>query len=679
MPDAAPVALIFAPRGRDAEVARTLLREAGISASVCGDLTALQRAIDDTTLFVILTEEAAAAGDLRGIAARLSAQPAWSDLPFIVLTRRGGDIERNPVAARLSNVLGNVTFLERPFHPTTFVSLARTAVRGRRRQFEARTRMLELAEGERRLQTALQAGRLGSWELDLESRQVTATDACKALFGRQPGESLSYDELVAAIHPEDRARMEEAVRRSLETGADYATEYRTVWRDGSVRWAEVRARIVRDDGRAPRLIGVSADITERKTAEERLRQLNETLEDRVAERTRALEEAHRTVVAEITQRERAENQLRQSQKMEMIGQLTGGIAHDFNNLLMAVLGNLELLRKHVPAEPRVSRLIEGAMQGAQRGAVLTQRLLAFAHQQELQLAPSDLAALVRGMSDLLARSIGTRIELSIEMPERLPPAMIDANQVELALLNLAVNARDAMPEGGTLSIAAELAAARPGDDLAPGAYIRLTVADTGCGMDAETLAKATEPFFSTKGVGKGTGLGLSMVHGLAVQLGGALRLSSEKGKGTTAELWLPVTSHDVPRHEAPHDETPPPKPKQGLRILVVDDDVLISMSTVGMLEDLGHEAVEVNSGERALELLAQDRSFDLMITDYAMPRMTGVQLARKARETRPALPILLATGYAETPTGTDLPRLSKPYHQAQLGEEITKLMAVRSA
>ncbi|MBX3501439.1 MAG: response regulator [Alphaproteobacteria bacterium] len=671
--------MIFAPQGRDAEVARALLKEAGIAALICADLAALERAIDERTSFVILTEGAAAAGDLRGIAKLLAAQPAWSDLPFIVLTRRGGDIERNPAAARLSQVLGNVTFLERPFHPTTFVSLARTAVRSRRRQYEARTHMRALAEGERRLQSALQAGRLGSWELDLDSRQLTATEACKALYGRQPHEGLSWDELVAAIHPEDRGWAQDALRRSIEVGGDYAIEYRTVWRDGSVQWAEIRARVVRDDGRAARLIGVSADITERKTAEERLHQLNETLEDRVAERTRELEEAHKTVVAEMTQRQRAEDQLRQAQKMEMIGQLTGGIAHDFNNLLMAVMGNLELLRKRVPPDARIVRLIEGAAQGAQRGAVLTQRLLAFARQQELQVEPSDVAALVRGMSDLLARSVGARIEIAIEVPDGLPRAMIDANQVELALLNLAVNARDAMPEGGSLSIRAQGIEAPAGTDLAPGTYVRLSVADTGCGMDAETLAKATEPFFSTKEVGKGTGLGLSMVHGLAVQLGGALRLSSEPGKGTVAELWFPATGGDAPRRDESPAAAPGATPAQGLKILVVDDDVLISMSTVGMLEDLGHEAIEVNSGERALELLAQDRPFDLMITDYAMPRMTGVQLARKARDARPGLPILLATGYAETPAGTDLPRLSKPYHQAQLGEEIARLMAARAS
>jgi signal transduction histidine kinase len=339
--------------------------------------------------------------------------------------------------------------------------------------------------------------------------------------------------------------MQMAVRRSIETGADYASEYRTVWRDGSIHWAEVRARLVAaSHPYRRRMVGVSSDITDRKTAEDRLRKLNETLEERVLERTAELENAHKLVLGEIAQRERAEELLRQAQKMEMIGRLTGGIAHDFNNLLMAVLGNLELLRKHISADPRAARLIDGASQGAQRGASLTQRLLAFARKQDLQVRPTDIIALVKGMTGLLERSIGSRVGLVMDLPPSLPPALIDANQVELALLNLAVNARDAMPDGGTLSIKAELTST-VGEGLNAGAYLRLSVADTGGGMSPEILAKATEPFFSTKEAGKGTGLGLSMVHGLAVQLEGALRdrrhCRSERGRrsGCSCGLWQP--------------------------------------------------------------------------------------------------------------------------------------------
>ncbi len=347
-----------------------------------------------------------------------------------------------------------------------------------------------------------------------------------------------------AIHPDDAARMKDALRNTIETGADYSITYRIVWPDGSIHGAEIRAQLHRDrTGRPIRLVGVSADITERMQAEEQQRHLNETLEERVAERTRELEEAHSLVLAEVSQRERAEEQLRHAQKMEAIGQLTGGVAHDFNNLLMAVLGNLELLRKHLTGDAKATRLIDGALQGAQRGASLTQRLLAFARRQDLQVGPVDLAGLVTNMQDLLQRSVGSRIAIEVVAPERLPAVSADANQVELALLNLAVNARDAMPDGGTIKIGLKEAVQPTVSDLlAPGRYVVLSVIDQGQGMDAATLQKAIEPFFSTKELGKGTGLGLSMVHGLALQLNGQLKLASAVGEGTTADLWIPVST-----------------------------------------------------------------------------------------------------------------------------------------
>jgi nitrogen-specific signal transduction histidine kinase/CheY-like chemotaxis protein len=399
----------------------------------------------------------------------------------------------------------------------------------------------------------------------------------------------------------------------------------------------------------------------------------------VRERTKEVNAAHQTLLEEVAQRERAEEQLRQSQKMEAIGQLTGGVAHDFNNLLMVVLGNLELLGKHVGGDAKATRLVDGAIQGARRGAALTQRLLAFARQQDLQVKPVDLTELVSGMNDLLRRSVGSSISIKTTLPATLPPALVDANQLELALLNLAVNARDAMPDGGTLSISLREEQVA-GDDgaLDKGAYLVLAVADSGTGMDAETLKKAVDPFFSTKELGKGTGLGLSMIHGLAVQLNGALRLTSELGVGTIAELWLPATER---RPERPAEaERPVPQAASRLKILLVDDDALIAMSSVEMLEDLGHEVVEANSGAQALELIS-GQHFDLVITDYSMPGMTGAQLAQATRDIHPGLPIVLATGYADLPAGTDidLPRLAKPYDQAQLAKEIAKAMASETA
>ncbi|MGN6082786.1 ATP-binding protein [Trinickia sp.] len=564
-------ALILAPHGRDAAVAAALLKQSGIESVVCRDVPRFSALLADKIGCAVMTEEALRGADLAAIAAWVSQQPAWSDFPFIVLTQRGGVPERNGCAGRLADTLGNVIFLERPFHPTTFVSVVRTAQRGRYRQYEARTRMQALHEGEARLRAALTAG---------------------------------------------------------------------------------------------------------QRAEESLRRLNETLEAKVGERTAQLEHAHATVLEEMRQRERTEDALRQVQKMEMIGQLTGGVAHDFNNLLMAVMGNLELLRKQAPNEKAV-HLIDGALRGAQRGASLTQRLLAFARQQDLRIEPTNLSQLIGGMTDLLERSVGAGIELNVALPAHVPLTLADANQIELALLNLVVNSRDAMPDGGTISIRVDAIRCAESIDLAAGEYVRLTVSDTGRGMDPETLSKATEPFFTTKEVGKGTGLGLSMIHGLALQLDGALRLQSAAGRGTRAELWLPVTSQRPSLPTRPSAAPPEDRPAPvRATILLVDDDALISTSTAYLLEDLGHEVIEANSGGDALAVLETGRRVDLLITDYAMPKMTGTQLAAAARALRPDLPVIIATGYADLPPGNsmDLPRLRKPYRQQQLLSEIAKAL-----
>ena len=685
-------AIVFAPHGRDAAVAQTLLLEAGIASTICGSLGKFAASLSDGACFAVLTEEAVASADLRMIAGWVAAQPSWSDLPFIVLTQRGGGPERNPAASRLSDILGNVTFLERPFHPTTFVSVARTALKGRERQYDARTRMEELRESEARLRTALLAGHLGAWELDLETWILLCSETCKAVFGRGPDELFTYLDMLGSVYPEDRPRMQVALQRSVKTGSDFAIEYRTVWPDGGIHWAEVRARIMRNESEAgSRLVGVTSDITSRKAAEDAWRQLNETLEQRVRQRTAELEQAHKAVLEQIRSREEAEERLRQSQKLEMIGQLTGGVAHDFNNLLMAVLANLELLGKIVPPGSREARLLDGASQGARRGAVLTQRLLAFARSQDLNVEPVDMASLLDGMLDLLERSVGSLVQMRLNVAERLPFALADANQIEMALLNLVLNAKDAMPEGGDLSIAVDVV--RLGTErrdapegLAPGTYLRVVMIDSGHGMDRETLARAIDPFFTTKGRGKGTGLGLSTIHGLAVQLNGALRLASEPGRGTRAELWLPASGGPRLAPVAHSPARVEPGTEDGLRpasratILVVDDDALVAMSTTGMLEDLGHDVIETHSGARAVAVLRDAQRVDLMITDFSMPGMTGLQLARAARQLRPGLPILLATGYAELPSGETIafPRLGKPYKQSQLAAEIAKLLAPSS-
>lgn len=399
------------------------------------------------------------------------------------------------------------------------------------------------------------------------------------------------------------------------------------------------------------------------------------LEHLVVQRTQALQNANRQLREESKRRERAQAALMQAQKLETMGQLVGGVAHDFNNLLMAVIGNLELLARKIDRDPRQARLLHGAMEGARRGAILTQRLLAFARKQELQSRATNIQTLVQDMRDLIERSVGPLINVEIHAGEPLPSVNIDPNQLEMALLNLAVNARDAMLTGGTLTIAMERCVATVEQpDLQAGDYVRLSVQDTGAGMDAATLARAVEPFFSTKGAGKGTGLGLSMVHGLAEQSGGAFRLHSTLGEGTRADLWLPVAeSAPAPLAlPAPIEAAAAPA-----TILLVDDDALIASSTAALLEDLGHRVTEAHSGHEALVLLQDGLAPDIVVTDYAMPGMTGMDLAVALRKQHPKLPILLATGYAELQgvQPIELPRIAKPYTQQQLSAEITRLIS----
>ncbi|WP_413043524.1 PAS domain S-box protein [Pseudomonas sp. YJ42] len=375
--------------------------------------------------------------------------------------------------------------------------------------------------------------------------------------------------------------------------------------------------------------------------------------------------------------EKAREALFQSQKMESLGRLTGGIAHDFNNLLMAVLGGLEIVRRRVADDPTIVPLLDNTIHGAQRGIALSQRMLAFARRQELHLEAVEVPALVQGMADLLRQSLGPRIQIETRFPLSLKPVLADVNQLEMALLNLAVNARDAMPEGGTVTISAREHRLDSTDGpLASGNYLCLAVTDEGEGMDEATLAQAMEPFFTTKDVGKGTGLGLSIVHGLAAQSGGRLVLESKKGRGTTAELWLPLAaSAGMPLEGAVLDVSEPRRPV-ALNVLVVDDDPLVLMTTAAMLEELECNVYEASSAEFALEVLAQ-HAVDLVLTDQTMPQMTGSQLAEVIRQRYPALPIILATGYADNLSGLagSLPRLDKPFNQDMLAQSIASAMS----
>ena len=383
-----------------------------------------------------------------------------------------------------------------------------------------------------------------------------------------------------------------------------------------------------------------------------------------------------TVISDVTARNRAEMALRQAQKLEALGSLTSGVAHDFNNLLMIILGSLQLLARRLPeGDARTARLVDAALEGARRGAALTSRLLAFARQQELMPMPIDPSDLFASVRQMLVHLLGPTIQIEQDVPPGTWNLRADPNQLELALLNLGSNARDAMPGGGVLRLTARNATVTtpesaflgtPSRPEAPsGDHVVLTVSDTGMGMDEAALARAADPFFTTKGPGKGTGLGLSMVHGFVVQSGGALILSSQPGAGTSVELWLPRTTDPVPDVVALPVVTRAASPSgRGPRILLVDDDRLVVAGTIGMLEELGHESVRTaGSGEAALAVLREDGPFDLLLTDHVMPGMSGAALASRARELYPDLSIVIASGFAELDAlaGVPWPRLRKPY------------------
>jgi nitrogen-specific signal transduction histidine kinase len=381
----------------------------------------------------------------------------------------------------------------------------------------------------------------------------------------------------------------------------------------------------------------------------------------------------------IAERAAAMAKLHEAQKLETLGQLTGGVAHDINNLLTPITGALDLLnRRHADGDQRMARLIDGALQSAERARVLVSRLLGFARRQALVTRAVDISSLLDGMRDLMTSSIGSTIELRIVAPEDLPPALADANQLELAILNLCVNSRDAMRNGGVLTVAAEPAVVGPGGtaNLKPGAYVRLSVIDTGEGMDEATLAKAIEPFFSTKEIGKGTGLGLSMVHGLAAQLGGAFTITSTPGKGTRADLYLPVTN--AAAQSIQRAVLGPVRSIRPLAVLLIDDEELVRAGTAEMLRDLGHTVHEAEGGAEALAKLAGGLKVDAVVTDYMMPRMNGAELAERLNELQPGLPILIITGYAGNDLELPLPQLAKPFRQADLAAALDALVDTSS-
>jgi signal transduction histidine kinase len=511
-------AIILVPRERDSQLALMMLNEAGYDGVVTQDLTGLCDELVQGVGLLLIASEAILDADLEPLFSLIERQPVWSDLPIVLLTHHGGP-EQNP-AYRFGPQLGNVTFLERPFHPVTLISLVTTALRGRRRQYEARDRLIDLSQSELRLQTTL-----------------------------------------------------------------------------------------------------------------------ETLEQQVEERT-----------AQLRHNEEA---LRQAQKMEAVGQLTGGIAHDFNNMLTGIIGSLELLRRRL-ARGRtddLDSLIDLGVTSANRAAGLTHRLLAFSRRQSLDSKPVEINTLVVSMGELLQRSINESIQLDMQLSEGLWVAEVDPNQLESALLNLVINARDAMPGGGRLVVNTSnqhlaIGATETQGNLEPGDYVVLSVTDTGCGMPQSTIDRAFDPFFTTKPIGQGTGLGLSMIYGFTKQSRGHVAIRSDVGEGTTVTLFLPRFGGDVPQH-SPVNVQHAPFAQNGETVLIVEDDPAVRVLVSTVLSELGYAFVEAGNADSAVPILDSTQRIDLLISDVGLPGTNGRQLAEIGRQYRPDLKVLFITGYAE--------------------------------
>ncbi len=639
--------LILAPRGRDAAIAAELLARGAIETHVCDSQPELVEALRQGAGAVMLTEEALApsASDLIDWVA---GQPAWSDIPFVVLAN-GSRTPRTLLATSRLGDLGNVVLLERPLHADAMLGAVRSALKARGRQYEVRDaaatleqavvdRTADLEATRDGLEVALEAAGMGSWDIDIVTGLTRRTLRHDEIFGYATKlDHWDVESFLAHVDPAQRDATRAAFDEALVSGAlDIECSITTA--DGRNRCIVAKGRVrYGADGNAIRMTGVVSDITDRRDAD---------------------------------------MQLAQAQKMDAIGQLTGGVAHDFNNLLTPIVGSLDLIRRRHKDDEKTQRMIGGALQAADRAATLTQRLLSFARRQALQPRAVDIGKLIDGIVDLIRRSLGASITVVLDIPEHLSSARVDPNQLELALLNLAINARDAMPGGGRLTLGVSEASVegRNALGLKGGGYVRLVVADTGSGMDQATLARATEPFFSTKGVGKGTGLGLSMVHGLAAQSGGTLKLESVPGTGTMIELWLPASAEMGVEPDKPVAE--PVVAERAATVLLVDDEELVRSATAEMLRDIGYSVIELASASQALSAIRAGVDADILVSDYVMPGMTGGQLINELRATGVRIPTLLVTGYAAT--GEDVPgdvtRLAKPFRQVDLAARVNELL-----
>lgn len=556
-----------------------------------------------------------------------------------------------------------------------------------RRDAEERLRVSEALarENVERVQLALAAGAIiGTWHWDLPTDSFTVDEAFAKVFNLDPAlgrTGLSLDQVVTTVHPDDRDGLIGAINEAIARGGAYSHQYRVRDADGKYNWLEANGRVeCADDGTALRFPGVLIDVEERRSVEaERdranaaLRALNDTLEQRVIART-----------ADLMQ---AEEKLRQSQKMEAVGQLTGGLAHDFNNLLAGISAALELMQKRI-AQGRfkdVDKYLATAQGATKRAAALTHRLLAFSRRQTLDPRPTDVNTLIVGMTELIQRTVGPSIRLKTLVAPDLWPALVDASQLENALLNLCINARDAMPDGGSITVETANRAVAVESvrtlDIPEGEYLCLCVTDTGTGMSTEVIAKAFDPFFTTKPLGQGTGLGLSMIYGFTKQSGGHVRVHSKVGQGTTMCIYLPRYRGEAKQNHDATRSTTAPLVKAGETILIVDDEPTVRMLLKDVLSELGYTVLDAADSIEGLETLRSNAQIDLLITDVGLPGgMNGRQMADAGREIRPKLKTLFITGYAENAVigsaqlGPGMQVLTKPFAVDTLVSRVSDLL-----
>ncbi|MDB5507948.1 MAG: putative sensor histidine kinase with and Response regulator receiver domain [Hyphomicrobiales bacterium] len=649
----APKVVVLAPIGRDGQVICAILTDAGFDCEIATDVKDLLGRLDTASAGVLAEEAFTSSSELALIDQWLSIQEAWSDFPFVLLSIPSDEADQR--RAQLRDVLGNITLLERPLRPDTLVRAVRSASRARQRQREA-ARLLDeraRAEAERRVREErlreLFDNAADAIFITDSAGCVTDVNPAACTLLEAPREDLIGRLIASLIMPDEREDFTLWMARQTD-GQATSAEWRMIRPRG--RWldTEISARVLSDG----RWQAFARDIGDRRLAEEALRDWNETLEARVAERT-----------AELVQTQTA---LAQAQKMEAVGQLTGGVAHDFNNLLMVISGGLEMLSRD-PDPERRKRVTDGMRQAVERGAALTRQLLTFSRRDALKPVVLELDRRISAMSEMLERSLRGDIRVEMSFQSQLWPVDVDPTQLELAVLNLAVNARDAMPEGGTLRVRGENAPDVQDEDLA-GDFVRIAVSDNGSGMSAEIIARVFEPFFTTKGIGKGSGLGLAQIYGFAKESGGGVRISSEVGVGTTVSVLLPRTRRVPLAADLVSDDSArihrSARTSPEATVLLVEDDDEVAALVGEMIEQLGYDVTRVATGAAALGAMANGRDIDVVFSDILMPgEMSGADLAREIRRRRPDMPIVLTTGYdGEARVATDqlrLPVLRKPY------------------